>query len=128
MGNTFTTIKEVLVGSVQYCLLAADEQAPWRYPRVSFAWELHNLATELRICQRIMQFRLWRALDQVLRVVIHLEEIIIRLVGILYRIWRLLFHLAAMVDEVTGRAVEEVGRGVPIFLELAERVWEVIRP
>ena len=127
MGNTCTATKEVLVGRVQYIFLAADEQAPWRYPRVSLTWELHNLAAELRICQRIMQFRLWRALDQVLRAVIHLEEIIIRLMGILYRIWRLLFHLAVMVDEVTGRAVEEVGLGVPMFLELTERVWEAMR-
>ena len=128
MGNTCTAIKEVSGGRVQYIFLAADEQAPWRYPRVSLTWELHNLATELRICQRITQFRLWRAPDQMLRVVIHLEEIIIKLVGILYRIWRLLFHLAVMVDEVTGRAVEEVGLGVPMFLELTERVREVIRP
>ena len=95
---------------------------------MSFAWGLRNLATELRICQRIMQFRLWRAMDQVLRVVIHLEEIILRLVGTLYRVWRHLFHLAVMVDEVTGRAAEEVGRGVPMLLELTERVREVIRP
>ena len=125
MGNTLTAARDVVTEGARYTFTASDDQEPWRYPKVNFAWELHSLQTELAIIRRITLFRLLCSLDQLARMIIHLEEIVARLIGMLFRVWRLGVHLLMLIDEVGGRVVAKAGRGGPMLLELTERAREV---
>ena len=127
MGNTLTAARDVVTEGARYTFTASDDQEPWRYPRVNFAWELHSMQTELAIIRRITWFRVLCCLDQLARMLSHLEEIVARLIGILFRVWRLGIHLLMLIDEVGGRVVAKAGRGVPMLLELTERAREVTR-